>query len=252
MADSKLQREYTLADALCNIAVGGAQDDTAKVERASQWVGTLVRDLEAKAEVAAMVVRVAVTEVRPGDALVFTLRDATDLEYDGYLHYLNTLKQLVARELGHPVPVLLVDGADVSVLRTVQDAGRCLLGFPSSNGKFVCRCTLPACHDGQHDNGNGDTWPKSEPTQIKEDESPSDVPAWQKTLDSVASGQPAPEHLSEGRLAQDGEAVCARQPLDLHANPSQRPTCAREMWHTGPHMDRTAIAHAGKAGEVWT
>lgn len=239
--------EYTLDDAFSDIWSAGKEMDFS-CTRAESFIRQRIADLEDKAEVAAMIVRVAVTEVKPGDALVFTLREATDLEYDGYLHYLDALKQLVARELGHPVPVLLVDGADVSVLRTVQDAGRCLLGFPSSNGKFVCRCTLPACHDGQHDNGNGDTWPESEPMQIKEDEPGS-------LFSTGGTGQPAPEHLSEGRLPKrdlaTGELLeqeCAVAPI-AGADPAD--WCARERGHTGPHMDRTAIAHAGKAGEVW-
>jgi uncharacterized protein YegL len=50
MANTELQREYTLATALCDIAIGGAENDTAKVKRASEWVGILVAELETKLE----------------------------------------------------------------------------------------------------------------------------------------------------------------------------------------------------------
>lgn len=240
--------EYILADALCDIAVGGAQDDTAKVERASEWVGRRVAELKAKAEVAAMIVRVAVTEVRPGDALVFTLREPMEMGYDGYLHYLDALKKLVARELGHPVPVLLVDGADVSVLRWTPDVHLCPVRVPK-------QCVLVAGHGGHsHVSNSGTMWPADD-DKGPESEPIQERPAWQETLDSVVSGQPAPEHLSEGRLPKrdlaTGELLeqeCADPPR-IDADPAD--LCARERWHTGPHMDRTAIAHAGKAGEVW-
>lgn len=58
----------------------------------------------------------------------------------------------------------------------------------------------------------------------------------------------APVHPdSAARLAQPHEEACnlaAWKSIDA-------PGCARERWHSGRHMDRTAIAHAGKAGEVW-
>lgn len=280
--------EYTLFDALSDIATGAYENNTAKVEQASAWVGTQVRDLEAKAEVATMIVRVAVTEVRPGDALVFTLRDAAGLDYDGYLHYLNALKQLVARELGHPVPVLLVDGADVSVVRTVQDGcpsvytgpqGRLECDRPRGHGKFGhmatirhadgegaigwddaeqdgARCPVTApkpCvleirHPGNHRATDaGDPWVTAT-AQIQENESRS-------LFSTGGAGQPAPEHLSEGRLPKrdlaTGELLEQECQASTLVPDGPDIPCARQRWHTGPHMDRTAIAHAGKAGEVW-
>lgn len=206
--------EYTLDDAFSDLWAAGKELDGSG-GRAETWIRLRIADLEAKAEVAAMIVRVAVTEVKPGDALVFTLREATDLEYDVYLHYLDALKQLVARELGHPVPVLLVDGADVSVLRAAEAAHRAV--------------PMRDSHDLS--------------PQIREDEPRS-------LFSTGGAGQHAPEHIA-ARVAQDGEAVCARPKYgaDLTAGPVT--DCARERWHTGPHMDITAIAHAGKAGEVW-
>lgn len=124
MADSKLQREYTLTDALCDIAVGGAQDDTAKVERASEWVGRHVAEL--KQQVAALTeagaARIQATEVRPGDCVVFTLRDAP-LSHADYAHVHSAITQLVREKFGDDVQALVVDGADASVFRPTTDPG---------------------------------------------------------------------------------------------------------------------------------
>lgn len=244
MADTEFQQEFNLEAALS--ALRSTPADNPWQAAAEGWIQTHVADLEAKAKVAAMIVRVAVTEVRPGDALVFTLREPMDAGYADYVHYLDSLKQLVARELGHPVPVLLVDGVDVSVLRWTPDVHLCPVRAPK-------QCVLVAGHGGRsHVSYSGTMWPadddkgpESEPTQER--------PAWQETLDNVVR-QPAPEHLSEGRLPkrdlatgelleQECDSILAKFGLDVN--------CARERWHTGPHMDATAIAHAGKAGEVW-
>lgn len=248
MSAEEFQREFTLNLALSALRV--TPEGNPWRDAAEEWIRHHVAELEAKAGVSQMIVRVAVTEVQPGDALVFTLREPMDAGYADYVHYLDALKQLVACELGHPVPVLLVDGADVSVLRWTPDVHLCPVRVPK-------QCVLVAGHGGRsHVSYSGTMWPadddkgpESEPTQER--------PAWQETLDSVVSGQPAPEHLSEGRLpkrdlatgelleqecqaytAEDGDYYC-----DYY--------CARERWHMGPHMDRTAVAHAGKAGKVW-
>lgn len=238
MADTEFQQEFNLEAALS--ALRSTPADNPWQAAAEGWIQTHVADLEAKAKVAAMIVRVAVTEIKPGDALVFTLRDAAGMDYDGYLHYLDALKKLVARELGHPVPVLLVDGADVSVVRTMR----------TPEDQFRSE---PILWDGLYNVER--TFDAVAPSpQIKEDEQASDVPAWQKTLDSVVSGQPAPEHLSEGRLPKRDLAtgeLLEQECESVQVFFGRDVSCARERWHTGPHMDRTAIAHAGKAGEVW-
>jgi hypothetical protein len=152
--------------------------------------------------------------------------------------------------------------------RRASDPGMCLLGFPSSTGKFVCRCVLSACHEGQHDNGHGETWPAlvSKPCHARFQDVPcvkneghdgahrcADPanPLVPVEWNEISLHRRAPDHPAAGRPAQDGEAACAKQPLGLHADPSKRPTCALPMWHDGLHMDRVAVSHAGKAGEVW-
>lgn len=69
-------------------------------------------------------------------------------------------------------------------------------------------------------------------------------------------GQPAPDHLSEGRLPKRDPATgqLMEQECEAWTPMPDGPdiSCARQRHHDGPHMDATAIAHAGKAGEVWT
>lgn len=154
-------------------------------------------------------------------------------------------------------------------LERVQNFGlyrRCPVNTPKL-------CVRPEGHGGWHISNSGTTWPdRPDPSFVagetaahragltgdQENIRAEDYvgpkaarPRFDGLFSTGGYGQPAPTHLSEGRLAQDGEAVCARPKygVDLIAGPVT--DCAREKWHTGPHMDATAIAHAGKAGEVW-
>lgn len=211
MSAEEFQREFTLNLALS--ALRSTPADSPWQAVAEGWIQIHVADLKAKAKVAAMIVRVAVTEVRPGDTVVFTLRDAP-LSLHDYAVVHETVERLVRDRFGPDVKSLVVDGADVSVLRAAEAAHR----------------AVPV-------RGSHDLSP-----QIREDEPRS-------LFSTGGAGQPAPEHLSEGRLAQADEERCgASSETDTHR---YQATCDRERWHTGPHMDRTAIAHAGKAGKVW-
>lgn len=160
-------------------------------------------------------------------------------------------------------------------LERVQNFGlyrRCSVNVPKL-------CVRPEGHGGWHISNSGTTWPDRQAPEQTYVQNPlccdpfatfsgtvhcgklaghtnghaalnehHHVTVWGRPEQYEALPQPAPTHLSEGRLAQDGEAVCnlaAWKSIDA-------PSCARQRHHDGPHMDATAIAHAGKAGEVWT
>lgn len=268
MADSKLQREYTLADALCDIAVGGAQDDTAKVERASQWVGTLVADLEKKV---GHLEHLLTARTRNESAAA----RACPSVYTGPQGRLECDRPRGHGKFGHTATIRHADGEGaIGWDDTSQDGARCPVTAPKP-------CVLEIRHPGNHRSNSGTEWPSPMCdrghigcAKVHELLDVSGLCGhahrWRSGViycdmerghegDHRAPG-PLQERLVWDRdepdafavrPAADSEAVCARQPLDLHADPSQRPTCVREMWHDGPHMDATAVAHYGKAGEVW-
>jgi len=162
----------------------------------------------------------------------------------------------------------------------VQSAG----GYRSCSVRMPKSCVRPHGHSGWHISNSGTTWPRMQTPEQAYVQNPlccdrfealdgvlycgkpsghddnhaalnphHSVTVWGRPeqYEALPPARTAPTHLSEGRLAQDGEAVCARPKYG--ADPTAGPVtdCAREKWHNGPHMDATAIAHAGKAGEVW-
>lgn len=216
MPNSELQREYALADALNDIVLGAARNDPAQVERASEWVGRRIAELEQKAAASAMIVRIAALEVRPGDALLVNVREKLDVSMKDWFELVAAVKAQFRAELGFPVPVLVVDGADISVVRT---------SAPD-----------PAP-------------PTTERDQAIADEAVARTtgtyagPPWQEAERKTAPVHPDPTT----RLATGSEEVCRK----FLAKFGRDVYCARPKWHDGPHMDGMAIAHAGKAGEVW-
>lgn len=211
MAHSKVQREYTLAQALVDIATAAARDDTAKVEHASEWVGRHVAELKQKATASAMIVRIAALEVRPGDALLVNVREKLDVSTKDWFELVAAIKAQFRAELGFPVPVLVVDGADVSVVRTSAEAAH-----------------------------------RAVPRQDSHDLTPEQ--RHQTHVDIEEGKRLAPDHPDPAaRLATGAEEVCRK----FLAKFGRDVYCARPKWHDGKHMDRMAIAHAGKAGEVW-
>lgn len=204
MTRSELQREYTLAQALADIAIGGAQDDTAKVERASEWVGRHVAELQAKADAATRVERVVVAEVRTQDTVVVTVKER--LSDQEWLAFRAQVEAELRRATWMPdLRVAVLDGgADVSVLRPAKVA-------------TTTRSTRAT---------SASVW--------------EELPAGETVHATFA-----PDHQA-GVAAPPGQPTCtAPHPVD------GEPRCALAVGHFGRHCDLTAVAHAGKAGEVW-
>jgi hypothetical protein len=106
-----------------------------------------------------------------------------------------------------------------------QDGARCPVTVPKP-------CVLSIRHPGSHRSNSGAEWPALTGRRVVD------------TLPEVA--KLAPDHPAAGRLPDAGETTCPDTAPD-----DENTQCALVQWHDGPHMDRVAISHAGKAGEVW-
>jgi hypothetical protein len=113
------------------------------------------------------------------------------------------------------------------------------------------QCVLQGGHGGNfHVSNSGTMWPAGGRRMPMPTASPMLEAVLSRAFPSadvrVEDYQPAPD-LSEVRLAQPDEEPCMR----VGENDEGDVFCARQLGHTGPHMDATAVAHEGNAGEVW-
>jgi hypothetical protein len=144
------------------------------------------------------------------------------------------------------------DGGVVGWDDAEQDGARCPITAPKP-------CVLEIRHPGNHRSNSGTEWPNppsllSRPSTIRRAPDPSESVTpdqWHQTHTDIEDGKwrQAPDHQPDARPAKDGEVVCARENRVTPTRPY--PSCTLPKWHDGPHMDAMAIAHAGKAGEVW-